>query len=73
MLACPFVDNEVIQSNIDFMNSMTVQTVQTDLVYMAITIVMEQRLDNCPAIKQSLTRKLAKNQKRVESETQKKN
>ena len=55
------------------MNSLTVDTVQPDLVYMAISIVIEQRLDNCPMMKQSLTRKLAKNQKRVESETQKKN
>jgi hypothetical protein len=73
MLACPFVDNAVIQSNNAFMNSLTVQTVQPDLVYMAISIVIEQRLDNCPMMKQSLTRKLAKNQKRVESETEKKN
>ena len=74
MLACPFVENDTIKANVDFMNSLTEDSAKNiDLIYMTISIVIEQRLENCPKMALSLTRKLAKNQKRVASETHLKN
>merc|ERR1711971_665293 len=62
MLACPFIENDTIAANVDFMNSLTEDSAKNvDLIYMTISIVIEQRLENCPKMALSLTRKLAKN------------
>ena len=68
-----FDRKSIDRKSIDRKSRLTRKTVSANMVYMNIAIVLEERLTNCPRIKQSLTRKLAKNQKRVEAETRPRN